>query len=618
MALEYRIEVLNPASREIEVQLTLHVDEVGREDGTGDLQLFLPTWTPGSYLQREFARHLSRISATDGETGRPLPCSKISKNRFRVGLDPATIRARIRYRVYAHELTVRTADLTARHAFWNHACLLLWPVDQPGLAARLVVVFPRTWQLACALERGGPEAVDQPDTRAIELQATGLDRVHDSPCLLGEFVRFDWSVQGVPHSIILDDLAGISLPNSLRDDLTAIVRQVSAVFGGPLPYPRYLFLVLCTSDGHGGLEHAESTVLLVSRTSFASAKGYREFLSLAAHELFHAWNVKRLRPVEFWRYDYEKENYTEFLWLIEGWTAYYDDLVCVRAGLMSRADYWEAVAKNINGMLAAPGRLRLSLRESSYDAWIRLYRPDENTRNSSQNYYGNGAVAAMYLDLTIRRDSGGKRCLDHVLAGLYATTYQRGRGYDLEDVHRALRDVGGESSVRCLADLIDDRLDPALEPLLQSFGLKLQVRDAERPFLGVQFEAGSTVVASVTFDSPAFVGGVQPGDEILALRGLRVDANRWPDVLAAAAKVGDAVDILLARRGVISSCQVQLRKSPGSVAIEVDLAAPKSALALLDDWVPDRDRSTVVGEAANPSASSRVNAATPATPTTEG
>lgn len=604
MALEYRIEVLNPASREIAIELVLQVDEAMPEGGGRDLILFLPTWTPGSYLQREFARHLSRISATDVETGRQLPCHKISKNRFRVGLHPTTIRAQIRYRVYAHELTVRTADLTAKHAFWNHACLLLWPVDQPDLAARLVVVFSRSWQLACALEQGAAAAEDRPDSRAIELRATSLDQVHDSPCLLGEFVRFDWFIQGVPHSIVLDDLAGISLPNSLREDLTAIVRQVSAVFGGSLPYPRYLFLVLCTSDGHGGLEHAESTALLVSRTSFASAKSYREFLSLAAHELFHAWNVKRLRPVEFWRYDYERENYTEFLWLIEGWTAYYDDLVCVRAGLMSRADYCEAVAKNINGMLAAPGRLRLSLRESSYDAWIRLYRPDENTRNSSQNYYGNGAVAAMCLDLTIRRDSGGKRCLDHVLAGLYETTFRHGRGYDLEDVHRALRDVGGESSVRCLADLIDDRLDPELEPLLQSFGLKLKVRDAERPFLGVQFETGSTVVASVAFDSPAFVGGVQPGDEILALRGLRVDANRWSDVLAAAAKVGDAVEVLLARRGVISSCQVLLRKSPGSVAIEVDPAAPKAALALLDDWVPDRARNKPDGEAASSPVSS--------------
>jgi predicted metalloprotease with PDZ domain len=608
VVLEYRIDVLHPASREIGIQLTIRTEDMGGRSGSGgdSLDLFLPTWTPGSYLQREFARHLSRVAAADADSGAPLRCRKVSKNRFRILLAANTRQVRVSYGVYAHELSVRTADLTADHAFWNHACLLLWPVDQLELRARLHVVFPRTWQLACALPRDehsapsgvgelckmvepgevGDAATAARDSRSVVLLARGMDEVCDSPCLLGNFHRVEWVVRGVPHAIALDGLDAIPVPPSLSKDLAAIVEAAAAVFGGPLPYSSYEILTMFTADGHGGLEHAASTTLLVSRTSFSTPKGYREFLSLVAHELFHAWNVKRLRPVEFWHYDYEAENYTDFLWLIEGWTAYYDDLLCARAALMSRSDYLGIVAKNVNAMLAAPGRLRLSLEESSFDAWIRLYRPDENTRNSSQNYYGNGAVAAMCLDLVIRRDSRGQRSLDHVLAQLYESTFANGRGYDRDDVRRVLTAVGGESAVQVLAELVTDSLDPPLESLLSTFGLRVQWRDTDRPFVGVQFESGNTVIASVIAGSPAHAAGLHPGDEILALQNLRVDASRWADVLAALAKVGAPVAALIARRGIVKTCKLQLRNAPGTMAIEVDTAASPEARALLDAWLP--------------------------------
>lgn len=603
MVLEYRIDVRHPASREIGVRLKVRVEDLPARVGGGDasLDLFLPTWTPGSYLQREFSRHLTRVVATDEDGGAPLPCRKVAKNRFRILLAASTRQVRVSYGVYAHELSVRTADLTADHAFWNHACVLLWPVGRLALAARLHVLLPGAWQLVCALPRG--EIVDQgelreesgaitgprpaiADTRSEVLLANGLDEVCDSPCLAGIFQRVEWLALGVPHAITLDGLGSIPVPPSLIKDLTAIIEAAAAVFGGALPYSSYEILTLFTADGHGGLEHAASTTLLVSRTSFSSPKGYREFLSLVAHELFHAWNVKRLRPVEFWRYDYEAENYTSFLWLIEGWTAYYDDLLCARAGLMPRSDYLGVAAKNVNAMLAAPGRLRLSLEESSFDAWIRLYRPDENTRNSSQNYYGNGAVAAMCLDLVIRRDSRGQRCLDHVLAQLYESTFAKGRGYDSDDVQRVVTAVGGESATKVLSELVADRLDPPLESLLSAFGLRVQWRDTDRPFVGVQFEAGNTVIASVIAGSPAHTAGLHPGDEILALQNLRVDANRWTDVLAALAKAGDPVVALVARRGLVRTCTLQLRNSPGTMAIEVDAGASPEARALLDSWLP--------------------------------
>jgi predicted metalloprotease with PDZ domain len=378
----------------------------------------------------------------------------------------------------------------------------------------------------------------------------------------------------------------------LLSDLRSIVETAAAVFGGELPYASYLFLCLFAADGHGGLEHADSTTLLMSRTSLSSEKGYREFLSLAAHELFHSWNVKRMRPVEFWTYDYETENYTELLWLIEGWTAYYDDLLCLRAGLISRSDYLAIIAKNITTMLAAPGRYQLTLQESSLDAWIRLYRPDANTRNSSQNYYVNGAIAAMCLDLLVRRKTG-TQCLDDVLRELYVATFGRNRGYTMDDVLAAVRKIAGDEAVRALLDLVAKSLEPDLKLLLADFGIRLVAREADRPHLGITFETGSTTVATVTAGAAAFLAGIAPGDEVLAIQNLRVDAARWSDVFQTTAKVDAPLEVLLSRRGVVTRCTAVPRRGPGTIVLEVDESATQSRQTLRDRWLPPRPAASV-------------------------
>ena len=586
--LEFRIDVRQPVLREVRVELELGADVVASAGGRGSgqspggLDLFLPAWTPGSYLIREFARHLGRVRAVDAESGDELRCAKVAKNRIRITPRAGTRAIRVSWSVYAHELSVRTADLTAEHAYWNHACLLLWPVHAAGAAARLRVEFPADWDLASALP---VESIDRAAGHAV-MVARDFDHAMDSPCLLGRFRRLQWRALGVEHEVAIDGLGPIEVPPRLVDDLTRIIEQAARVVGGPLPYPRYSFLCLFAADGFGGLEHADSTTLLMGRAALTTEKGYREFLSLAAHELFHAWNVKRLRPVEFWRYDYENENYTEFLWLIEGWTAYYDDLLCLRAGVMTRAQYLDAAAKNVNALLAAPGRFALSLRESSFDAWIRLYRPDENTRNSSQNYYANGAVAAMCLDLWIRSHTGGTRSLDDVLRGLYVSTFGAGRGYGWDDVHAQLRAVAGDAACQYLASLVEGALDPDLVAALAPFGVKVVRKDADRAHLGVHFEVGSTVVASVANGSPAFVAGLQPADEILAVADLRVASGTWSDLWLAVAKVGTALRVLYSRRGRIASCEVVPGPSPGTVVLEVDDKAPPETKPLLAGWLP--------------------------------
>ena len=592
----YRIAATEPATGELDLELELKVADCATApdpEGRRVLPLFLPVWTPGSYLVREYSRHLSRVTATD-QDGRPLTVTKTSKNRFAVQVPREAERISVRYRVYAHELSVRTADVTGEHAYWNHACLLLWPVERPRLAAQIAITFPANWDLACPLPlvEGGAatSASIAAGMQRRTLRADDLDHAIDSPCVLGTLEQRSWVTRGVRHTIAMDGLAGIAAPASLVDDLARIVECAADVFGGQLPYPEYQFLCLFAADGHGGLEHRDSTTLLMARTALTNDKGYRDFLGLAAHELFHAWNVKRLRPAEFWTYDYENENYTRFLWLIEGWTAYYDDLLCLRSGALSPADYLGIVAKNIQAVLQAPGRLRMSLAESSFDAWIRLYRPDENTRNSSQNYYVNGAVAALAFDLLVRRDSAGARSLDDVLRHLWAETFAKGRGYTLADIRNAVLAVTSESALHALLDLTDGNLDPALAPLLASHGIRWVTRDADKPFLGLQFEGGSTVVASVATGSPAQQAGLQPGDEVLAIQNLRVDTNRWQDVFQAVARVEAPLELLLARRGVVQRRVAVPARSTGTVALEIDETAPEPVRLLRDRWLQQMAR----------------------------
>ncbi|HEB52482.1 MAG TPA: M61 family peptidase [bacterium] len=575
--LAYDIDASRPAQRELDVRVRfagVTADEV---------EFFLPVWTPGSYLVREHARHLSRVVALEPSSGRELRCVKSTKNRFRIARDGADA-IELRYRVYAHELSVRTCDLDPGHAFWNHTGVLLWPLGHESLAATIRVTHPPQWSLHCSLPAGSHALAASGPGEAV-VRADDLDQALDAPVLLTAGPRLAFEFDGVPHGIVLDGLGTISPPDSLVDDLKAIVAQAAAVFGSNLPYANYLFLAMFADEGYGGIEHRDSSVLLMPRTSLTTARGYRDFLALAAHELFHAWNVKRLRPRELWRYDYERENYTRLLWLMEGWTAYYDDLLVARAGLMSHQDYLDAMAKNVQGMRTAPGRFELSLEESSFDAWLRLYRPDENTRNSSQNYYGNGAVAALCLDLAIRRASSGRHSLDDVLRHLWQHTFEQDRGYVLADVEEAVRTLAGEAETELLHAMVQGPLDPPLADLLQDVGANLNSEDLGRPFLGITFKAGTTIAASVIRGSPAFDAGFAPADELLAVQDLRVTASNWRTVLDAVARIGEPLDVLVARRGVIVGLTVTPSAGPGTAHIALDESAGPQELAARRAWL---------------------------------
>ena len=528
-----------------------------------------------SHRSREYVRHVRDLRATAGaDPRRDLAVEQVSKNRFRVRVDdPCTIE--LSYSVYAHELTVRTSDVGPGHAYWNGACVFLWPTDHTAGRASVRVRHREGWQFVTqAPHRQEGEGL-------VVLEPATLDELVDAPCLCAADLDIhEFDVHGVPHRYVFHGLGPVSPPDHLIDDTVRIIEAAAKVFGddGALPYRRYDFLSLHADAGGGGLEHTDSTTLLAPRTALRSGKPYRGFMGLVAHEHFHVWNVKRMRPTDLWEFDYEREQYTELLWVAEGFTAYYDDLLCLRAGVHEVASYLAIVAQNITALDANRGRMHLSLSRSSFDAWVRLYRPDEDTRNSSQNYYTNGALAAMLMDLAIRNASDGARSLDDAMRALWRDTWEQGRGYTRQDVNAALNEAAGTDLSALCSSLVDGAFDPDFAEALATHGVRLERETTKGSYLGIALRKDSTVVANVVDEGPAWHAGVCPGDELLGVAGLRIRAEDWEKILEVTTHPGEEFELLLSRRGVLTTLRVH--------------PTPKQAAArlVLEDEIDDSTR----------------------------
>ena len=479
-ALGYRINARDPGSRRLHVTLNLDENALAEWSVDGAFELFLPTWTPGSYLIREYARHTSGMFATRSN-GDTWSLEHTAKNRIRIPV-PESGGLSVCYTVYAHELTVRTCDATSDHVYWNGACVFWWPTACRDAHTTIETLLPIGWEVATALTQSALPRIED-SVAHHEHSASGLDELVDAPFLAGELETISFQVQGVQHQFVSDGLAGLEIPERFQADVVAIIEAAAAVFADGLPYPRYLFLALFADQGYGGLEHRDSTTLLSPRTTFQPGKPYGDFLGLVAHEFFHVWNVRRMRPEGLWSIDYENENYTRLLWVAEGFTAYYDDLICRRAGVFTPKEYLDRLSTNLRNLDANPGRHVQSLAESSFDAWIRLYRPDEHTKNVTQNYYGNGAVVALWLDWTIRVQTDGTRSLDDVMRGLWHRTYKQDRGYTEADLHACIEAILPDSPavIQELSALVHGPLDPEFDTLASQLGLELKTPKAKQP-----------------------------------------------------------------------------------------------------------------------------------------
>ncbi len=529
----------------------LHLECMTEDLPAGEHNFFMPVWTPGSYMVREYARHVQGLEARDGE-GKPLKITKTSKNRWSLRL-PESGCVTLSYCVYARDLTVRTNFVDEKRAYWNGAATYIVHENCKAAPALVVVESPDTWEVFTGLSQEG-EAWGARD----------LDELMDCPFVVGDIPSTGFDVFGVPHVVMLDGVDAEER-SRLNADLQKIVTAAAGIFGNELPYENYVFQIFADETASGGLEHANSTVIHMRRSSFRRPKERMRLLDLLAHEHFHSWNVKRIRPEGLASFDYENENYTPDLWLAEGFTTYYQEVIPYMAGIFGREFFLDRLAENYAQVLAVPGRKLMSLSESSHDAWIKLYRPDENTRNSTVSYYGKGAVLALCLDLLIQERSAGQKSLDTVMRGLYADYLEHGPGQSRELVLSLANEAAGADLSAEFTDLVDGRGDPDLQALLAPFGLSYEGPSGpETASLDIRHSSKGEriIVASIDRDGAGDRMGLSAEDEIVALDGERVLPESFEARLKEERFPGDTIELLVFRRGM----EVRLRGKLGGCA----------------------------------------------------
>jgi predicted metalloprotease with PDZ domain len=546
----YTLRFPAPATHYVEVEALVPAD--GREH----IELMLAAWTPGSYLIREYARHLEGVEArsTDGG-GRRV--EKTRKNRWRIecGGAPALV---VRYRVYGREMTVRTNFISEEFALLNGAPTFLTVADALVRPHEVRIQLPDCWRESVTQL---PAAGTQPH----HYRAADYEALVDAPIVLGNPALYAFEVDGLEHVLANVGESGVWDGARSARDLEAIVREQIAFWGGA-PYDRYVFLNLIT-EAWGGLEHLASTVLMTSRWKSRTRKGYLEWLGLASHELFHAWNVKRLRPVELGPFDYEAENHTRGLWVAEGITTYYGDLVVHRAGLSTPQEYLDQISGEIQDLQTTPGRLVQSLEYSSFDAWIKHYRPDENSPNTAASYYTKGGVVGLLLDIEIQRASDGVRTLDDVMRTAYAR-YARDRGYTGPEFRALVSEVAGADLDPWISRAVDSTEELDYGPALEWLGLRFRVDppnpdQPQKAWLGAvtRNDGGRLLVTQVRRQTPAANAGLNVDDEIVAIDEHRVRPEGW-DGRMEAYRPGDCVSILVTRRERLTRLEATLGVEP--------------------------------------------------------
>lgn len=542
-------------------------------DGAAPKQrLSLPVWTPGSYMVREFAQHIVAIEAR--ENGQKIDVHKVDKNCFELGNINKKIT--IHYQVYGFDSSIRSAFIDGTQAFFNGCALFLRAhgfEQSPHLLRlnRASVPLDARWQVAT-----GMPAVDVDNRGFGSYGACNYDELVDYPFQISEMKRLAFTVKSVPHEIVLVGDVRPFNEQRLVCDLTALCENHINLFGGIAPFSSYTFLARFEEGGYGGLEHRNSTMLLSSPLGLPKTDGqadahYRNFLGLCSHEYFHAWNIKRLKPKSFVPFDYDKECYTTLLWLFEGITSYYDDLALVRAGLISRADYFDMMAKNYSKLLKNRGRFVQSLADASFDAWIKFYRTNENSNNVTTSYYLKGSFVAFYIDLLIQTKSHGKHSLDQVMQAAYVRYGQE--GISEEEFCALLDEIGGVDSADIKQRFVYGTEDVNLAPLLAHYGVQLITQPDEfaiddrtkmQSYLGFKFrfdDNGRALISQVDYDSPALIAGLSPNDEIVAINNIRFDPSNAADFLASIA-VSDTVSVLYSRKKMIKTCQITAQGLP--------------------------------------------------------
>jgi predicted metalloprotease with PDZ domain len=600
-AIHYQLDPVNANAH------LLHVScRIPRPDAKGQ-QLSLPAWIPGSYLIREFARHIVWLKAECN--GQPVAVEKIDKATWLCA--PVQGELLIRYEVYAFDLSVRGAYFDSQRLFFNGTSVFLQVAGQGSRACIVDILPPKAddckgWRVATALPR-----LDAPKHGFGTYIADDYDELIDHPVEIGHFDQIEFKANGVAHELVIAGRHSADLKRLARDMKKICAAQID-FFGGKAPFERYVFLVLAVGDGYGGLEHRASTALICSRDDLPRkgqsgiSDAYRTFLGLVSHEYFHTWNVKRIKPAAFVPYELSRENYTRLLWAFEGITSYYDDLFLLRCGLIGIDDYLKLLAQTMTGVQRGAGRLKQTLEESSLDAWSKYYRQDENSPNSLVSYYTKGALAALLLDLQIRRQTRGRKSLDDVMYGLWQHYLDSPRGVSETEWEQIAGQITGLPLQSLFDRLLRSTEELPLADALAAFAIELQLRPAEsaadkggkylcdelsrlaqRPVLGVRSasDAGVVKLTHVLDGGAAQAAGLAANDVLIALDGLRVTPANLDKMIESRA-AGDTLLVHAFRRDELMTFKLTLKPAAAdTVALRLADQADAGQLALRQGWL---------------------------------
>jgi predicted metalloprotease with PDZ domain len=588
-----------PASHEYQVEML-----VPAIAGRDEVEIVFPAWAPGSYMVRDFVRHLTGLAVTDG-AGRALAPERVvrvDKQRWRIQTDGRPFR--VRYRIFAFEATVRTSFLDDGHAYWNGTSMFFFVDGELGRRCEVTVALPdRRWRVATAL----PAVAG----RRLTYAAADFDELCDSPFEIGTHALLAFTVGKTRFELALYGRSNAD-PARLVDILRRVVTVTGKIFGG-FPFRRYLFIVHALPVGSGGLEHRASVTMDVAGLAFEDETGYVRFADLAAHEFFHAWNVKRIHDSALGRLDYTRENYTRLLWLFEGCTDYLAHVIILRAGITCDRQFLKMIAEDWPRYATRPGRNETSLEELSFEAWVKQYKPSENFTNRGVSYYEKGLWTAMALDLELRLATDGARGLPEMIRLLWEGFGRTERPIADADVRAAAAAIAGHSHAR-LFDRFFDRYvrgtdELPLPALLARAGLDLEARPdwdesgrapderdpvksgRARAWTGLTLQPERTIVRNVVPKSPAWRAGLTFNDEIVAVDGARVTPATFAKRVADRSP-GARVRLAYFRRDELREARLTLAESPERrLSVTVDPHAGARANAVRAGWFGLKGRS---------------------------
>ena len=547
-SIEYNVSMSSPHTHyfEVEIQLKNYDEDF--------VDFKIPVWTPGSYLIREYAKNVEGFLAFSMNNKKVLKFHKINKFTWRIEHKKEES-VLIKYRVYAFEGSIRMSYLDDNHAFIMSNTLLMFVEDLRSTSSVLTINVPDQWKkISTSLTRleGKPNVFYVPD----------YDILIDSPIEIGNHEIIEFMAAGVPHEVVMYGASNYK-PEQIKRDLTKIVETATEIFEEN-PNEKYTFFVHHSDHGSGGLEHLNSTALGVSRWTYTNPKSYNYFLSLAAHEYFHLWMVKRLKPIEFDFINYDEETYTDLLWVMEGITSYFEEKIMLRSGFYDVNRFINNLLSTMSKIQNTPGAGVQSVVEASFDAWIKYYKRNENSDNNQISYYNKGMILGALLDLEIIDGSEGEKSLDDVINQLYYQFYKKkGRGIVAEDLKKVAEKASGRDLNDFFSDYVYGTKDLDNEKYLHSAGIGLiEINNSiNARSIGVKFkqENNGLYVTSLIRGGSAYDNGIYVGDELISINSYRIYTHNLNSLLDQF-KIGEKVTFLINRKGIVKSIELDIRK----------------------------------------------------------